>query len=92
MNGPAASIVFTYHNPLEVMTPKGAGLLIAFIDYGIHCNPVYHVRLHETGQPLNFDSADCRIEGNEMWRIPEPPGLLGVSVEEASEHKAKGLK
>lgn len=73
------TIIPLFHNYYEVLTPKGWGLVHFLLDYGRHHNPVFMVRLHETGDLLCFDMTDVKPAGDPSYGIPDPKEPDGKS-------------
>jgi hypothetical protein len=55
-----------------VETPKGSGLAMFLMDYGLMTNSIWLVRLDATGDVIHVDSCEIRIYGNAMWNLPHP--------------------
>jgi hypothetical protein len=62
--------IHEFNHPLWVTTPKGDGLALFVIDYGIHINTCWVVGLEDHGwQVKHFDANDIKLCRNEAYGI-----------------------
>jgi hypothetical protein len=56
-------MIYEPHNRLEVITPKGKGVVWLVTDYGHETDTVYTV-IDETGEMWQFTHKDLRVRNN----------------------------
>lgn len=71
------TIIHEFQVPLWVQTPLGPGQAITMTDYGIDHNPVFLVRLSDSGKFKSIDANDCRGVENTTYGIPKPTAPTG---------------
>jgi len=57
-------MIYEPNNRLEVITPKGKGVVWLVTDYGHETDTVYTVIIDETGEMWQFTHKDLRVRNN----------------------------
>jgi hypothetical protein len=57
-------MIYEPKNRLEVVTPKGDGVIIYLIDYGHESNTIYTVIIDSTGELWQFTHRDIIVKPN----------------------------
>lgn len=57
-------MIFEPSNRIEVITPKGAGVIWLVTDYGHETDTIYTVIINETGEFWQFTHKDIRAKSN----------------------------
>lgn len=57
-------MIYEPRNRIEVITPKGDGVIIYLIDYGHETDTVYTIVINETGEIWQFTHKDIIVKPN----------------------------
>lgn len=57
-------MIHEFTNRIEVVTPKGDGIILYFIDYGHETDTIYTIIINETGELWQFTHKDIRTKSN----------------------------
>ena len=56
--------IFEPKNRIEVLTPKGSGIIWLLTDYGHETDTIYTIILNDTGEVWQFVHKDIRVSAN----------------------------
>ena len=56
--------IFEPNNRIEVLTPKGDGIIWLVTDYGHETDTIYTIILNDTGEVWQFVHKDIRVSAN----------------------------
>jgi len=56
--------IFEPKNRIEVVTPKGSGIIWLLTDYGHETDTIYTIILNDTGEVWQFVHKDIRVSAN----------------------------
>jgi hypothetical protein len=56
--------IFEPKNRIEVLTPKGSGIIWLVTDYGHETDTIYTIILNDTGEVWQFVHKDIRVSAN----------------------------
>jgi hypothetical protein len=57
-------MIHEFTNRIEVITPKGEGIIVYLIDYGHETDTIYTIIINETGQLWQFTHKDIIVKPN----------------------------
>jgi hypothetical protein len=57
-------MIYEPHNRVEVITPKGDGIIFLVTDYGHETDTIYTVIINDTGQMWQFVHKDLIVKNN----------------------------
>lgn len=61
-------IIYEPQNRVEVLTPKGKGIIWLVLDYGHETDTVYTVIMDETGELWQYTHKDLKVRNNITFR------------------------
>jgi hypothetical protein len=61
-------MIHEFTNRIEVITPKGDGIILYLIDYGHETDTIYTIIINETGQLWQFTHKDIIVKPNITFR------------------------
>ena len=57
-------MIHEFNNRIEVITPKGDGIILYLIDYGHETDTIYTVIINATGELWQFTHRQIRVKSN----------------------------
>ena len=57
-------MIFELQNRIEVITPKGDGVILYLIDYGHETDTIYTVIINNSGEMWQFTHKDIKVKSN----------------------------
>lgn len=57
-------VIFEPQNRVDVMTPKGKGMIWLVIEYGHESDTIYNIIINETGEMWQYTNKDIRVTNN----------------------------
>ena len=64
-------MIHEFTNRIEVITPKGDGIILYLIDYGHETDTIYTVIINSTGEMWQFTHKDLIIKPNITFKRNE---------------------
>ena len=64
-------MIHEFTNRIEVITPKGDGIILYLIDYGHETDTVYTIIINDTGELWQFTHKDIIVKPNITFRRNE---------------------
>jgi hypothetical protein len=64
-------MIHEFTNRIEVITPKGDGIILYLIDYGHETDTIYTVIINSTGEMWQFTHKDIIVKPNITFRRNE---------------------
>lgn len=61
-------MIHEFTNRIEVITPKGNGIILYLIDYGHETDTIYTVIINSTGEMWQFTHKDIIVKPNITFR------------------------
>jgi hypothetical protein len=61
-------MIHEFTNRIEVVTPKGDGIILYLIDYGHETDTIYTIIINATGEMWQFTHKDIIIKPNITFR------------------------
>jgi hypothetical protein len=61
-------MIYEFTNRIEVVTPKGDGIILYLIDYGHETDTIYTVIINSTGEIWQFTHKDIIVKPNITFR------------------------
>ena len=61
-------MIYEFINRLEVLTPKGDGIIFFMIDYGHETDTIYTIIINNTGEMWQYTHKDIIVQKNITFR------------------------
>ena len=61
-------MIYEPKNRVEVVTPKGDGIIWIITDYGHETDTIYTIIINETGEIWQFTHKDIKVKSNLTFR------------------------
>jgi hypothetical protein len=56
--------IYEPHNRIDVITPKGDGIILFVTDYGHETDTIYTIVINQTGEMWQFCHRDIKVKSN----------------------------